>query len=173
MILSCTLMADTKTSIQDVPLKDINGKATSLKQYDGKVVLLVNVASKCGLTPQYEALEALQKKYAGKGFTVIGVPCNDFGAQEPGSNKEIQEFCSATYGVTFPLMDKAHVKGPEQHPLYSRLTGEGAEFPGEIEWNFGKFLISRDGKVVKRFSPRTTPDAPEVIEAIEKELSAK
>ena len=166
-------MADTKTSIQDVPLKDINGKATSLKQYDGKVVLLVNVASKCGLTPQYEALEALQKKYEGKGFTVIGVPCNDFGAQEPGSNKEIQEFCSATYGVTFPLMDKVHVKGPEQHPLYARLTGAGAEFPGEIEWNFGKFLISRDGKVVKRFSPRTTPDAPEVIEALEKELSAK
>ena len=169
----CMVMAETPNSIQDVPLKDINGKATSLKEYEGKVVLLVNVASKCGLTPQYKGLEALQQKYQEKGFTVVGVPCNDFLGQEPGTNEEIKQFCSTKYNVTFPLMDKIHVKGPEQHPLYARLTGEGAAFPGEIEWNFGKFLISRDGKVVKRFSPRTEPGAEEVAAAIEKELAAK
>lgn len=173
LIFSCTIMAQNQPSIQDVALKDIDGKPTSLKQYDGEVVLLVNVASKCGLTPQYKGLEALQKKYKAQGFTVVGVPCNDFGAQEPGTNEEIQEFCSATYDVTFPLMDKIHVKGPEQHPLYAKLTGKEAAFPGEIEWNFGKFLINREGKVVKRFSPRTEPEAAEVVEAIEQEIAAK
>ena len=166
-------MAETKTSIQDVPLKDINGKNTSLKAYDGKVVLLVNVASQCGLTPQYKGLEALQQKYKDKGFTVVGLPCNDFGAQEPGTNEEIKEFCSTKYNVSFPLMDKIHVKGPQQHPLYSKLTGPGSQFPGDIEWNFGKFLVGRDGKVLQRFSPRTEPTSTEVTQAIEQALATK
>lgn len=171
--LSCTLMAQDSGSLQNVPLKDINGKPTSLKEYEGKVVLLVNVASKCGLTPQYEGLEALQQKYQSKGFTVLGVPSNDFGAQEPGTNEEIKEFCSTKYNVTFPLLDKIHVKGPDQHPLYAKLTGKDAAFPGDIEWNFGKFLIGKNGQVVKRFSPRTAPDAPELVESIEKQLASK
>lgn len=170
LALCWSVMAENETPVQDIPLKDINGKTTSLKAYDGKVVLLVNVASRCGLTPQYEGLQAIHQKYKEQGFTVIGVPCNDFGAQEPGTNEEIKQFCSSKYSVTFPLMDKIHVKGPEQHPLYARLTGEGAAFTGEIEWNFGKFLIGRDGKIMKRFSPRTTPESPEVTAAIEAAL---
>ncbi|MBX3734437.1 MAG: glutathione peroxidase [Verrucomicrobiae bacterium] len=160
-------------SIQEIPVKDIDGKDTSLKAYDGKVVLVVNVASKCGLTPQYTALEALYRKYKDQGLVVLGFPCNDFGGQEPGSPAEIKEFCSTKYDVTFPLMGKLHVKGPEQHALYAQLTGKDARFPGDIEWNFGKFLIGRDGAVLVRFSPRTAPDAPEVTQAIEEALKAK
>lgn len=160
-------------SIQDVPLKDINGKDTSLKAYDGKVVLLVNVASQCGLTPQYKQLEAIQQKYKDKGFTVLGVPCNDFGSQEPGTNEEIKQFCSSKYNVSFPLLDKVHVKGAEQHPLYTRLTGKDAKFPGDIEWNFGKFLIDKKGNVVQRFKPQTKPDDASVTAAIESALAAK
>jgi glutathione peroxidase len=160
-------------SIQDVPLKDINGKETSLKAYDGKVVLLVNVASQCGLTPQYKQLEAIQQKYKEKGFTVLGVPCNDFGSQEPGTNEEIKQFCSSKYSVSFPLLDKVHVKGAEQHPLYTQLTGKDAKFPGDIEWNFGKFLIDKKGNVVQRFKPQTKPDDASVTAAIESALAAK
>lgn len=160
-------------SVQDIPLKDINGKPTSLKDYQGKVVLLVNVASQCGLTPQYQALQAIHEKYKDQGFTVIGVPCNDFGAQEPGTNEEIKEFCSSKYDVTFPLMDKVHVKGNGQHPLYAKLTGKDAKFPGEIEWNFGKFLIDQNGNVINRFTPKTEPNSPEVTSAIEKSLAQK
>ncbi len=157
-------------SVHDIKLNTLEGKPTSLGEYRGKVVLLVNVASKCGLTPQYEALEAIHKKYKDKGFTVVAVPCNDFGGQEPGSAQEIREFCSSKYDVTFPLMEKVHVKGAEQHPLYARLTGKGAEFPGDIKWNFGKFLIGRDGQVLKRFEPQTKPNSEEVAKAIEAAL---
>jgi glutathione peroxidase len=161
------------SSVHDIKLNTLEGKPTTLGAYEGKVILLVNVASQCGLTPQYTALEALHKKYQDKGFTVIGVPCNDFGSQEPGTKEEIREFCTTKYNVTFPLMEKVHVKGDEQHPLYARLTGKGAEFPGDIKWNFGKFLIGRDGKVIKRFEPQTKPDSDEVTKAIEAALAAK
>lgn len=154
-----------------IPFKTIDGKPASLADYKGKVVLVVNTASKCGLTPQYEALEALQKKHAAKGFTVIGFPCNDFGGQEPGTVDEIQTFCRTKYAVSFPLMEKIHVKGPEQHPLYTALTGPEGAFPGEVKWNFGKFLIGRDGKPVARFEPRQAPDSAEVAAAIEKALA--
>lgn len=170
MLAAMTAFAASAPAIQSIPLKNIDGKATTLAAYKGKVVLVVNVASKCGLTPQYDALEALQKKYAKKGFTVVGFPCNDFGAQEPGTAEEIKTFCSTKYNVSFPLMEKLHVKGPEQHPLYAALTGPGSTFPGDIEWNFGKFLVGTDGKVIKRFSPPTTPDSKEVTEAIEAAL---
>lgn len=173
LAVAMTALAATAASLTEIALKDIDGKDTSLKAYKGKVVLVVNVASKCGLTPQYDALEATQKKYEGKGFTVVGFPCNDFGSQEPGTAAEIKTFCSTKYNVTFPLMTKLHVKGAEQHPLYAALTGKEAKFPGDIEWNFGKFLIGKDGTVLKRFSPKTTPDAPEIIEAIEAALKAK
>jgi glutathione peroxidase len=160
-------------SLYDIPLKDIDGKATSLKAHEGKVLLVVNVASKCGLTPQYKALEALHQEYKDRGFMVLGFPCNDFGNQEPGSNAEIKEFCSTNYEVTFPLYDKLHVKGNDQHPLYAALTGPGSQYPGDIQWNFGKFLIGKDGKVLARFEPRTTPDSKEVKEAIEKALASR
>jgi glutathione peroxidase len=139
---------------------------------EGKVTLVVNVASKCGLTPQYEQLEVLQKAYAEKGFTVLGVPCNQFMGQEPGSPEEIASFCSTTYGVTFPLTEKVDVNGDARHPLYEALTpvadAEGVN--GDIRWNFEKFLVGRDGKIVARFSPMVLPDAPEVVAAIESAL---
>ena len=165
--------AQTASKLYDVPLKDINGKQTSLKNYEGQVLLVVNVASQCGLTPQYKGLEAVHQKYKEKGFTLLGFPCNDFGSQEPGTNEEIKEFCSTKYKVTFPLFDKLHVKGPEQHPLYAALTGKEAPFPGDVKWNFGKFLVGRDGKILKRFEPAVKPDAPEVIAAIEAALAVK
>ena len=153
-----------------IPFNTIKGEATSLAAYKGKVVLVVNTASKCGLTKQYDALEALQKKYAEKGFTVIGFPCNDFNGQEPGSADEIVEFCKTKFSVSFPLMEKIHVKGPEQHPLYAALTGKDGAFPGDVKWNFGKFLIGKDGKPLARFEPKETPDSPAVTAAIEKAL---
>ena len=165
--------AESAPSLYDIPLKDINGKSTSLKNYKGKVLLVVNVASQCGLTPQYKALESTYKKYQSQGLAILGFPCNDFGEQEPGTNEEIKTFCSAKYNVSFPLFDKLHVKGAEQHPLYTALTGQGSPFPGDVKWNFGKFLISRDGKIIKRFEPPVKPDATEVTEAIEAALSAK
>jgi|GEM_PF-170547 len=171
--LTSTPLQAESASLQIIPLKDIDGKDTSLKSYSGKVVLLVNVASKCGLTKQYEALQGLYDKYKDQGLVVIGLPCNDFGGQEPGTNAEVKEFCSTNYKVTFPLMDKLHVKGAEQHPLYAELTGPNAKFPGEIKWNFGKFLVARDGKVIARFEPKTMPDEAEVTAAIEAALAAK
>lgn len=173
VILVQGVLSANHSSVQDIKLNTIEGKPTSLAEYKGKVVLLVNVASQCGLTPQYTALQQIHDKYKDKGFTVIGVPCNDFGSQEPGSSQEIVEFCSSKYNVTFPLMEKLHVKGSEQHPLYARLTGKDAEFPGDIKWNFGKFLIGKDGKVLKRFEPQTKPDSAEIIQAIEAALAAK
>ncbi|BCU76487.1 glutathione peroxidase [Luteolibacter sp. LG18] len=156
-----------------IPFKDIQGKETSLKDYNGKVVLVVNVASKCGNTPQYKPLEAMYEKYKEKGLVILGFPCNDFNGQEPGTATEIQEFCKSTYAVTFPLMEKIHVKGPEQHPLYAALTGPQGAFPGDVKWNFGKFLIGKDGKPIARFEPKTKPDLSDVSEAVEKALEAK
>lgn len=172
LLLAATTMF-AADSLFDIPLKDINKMDTSLKAQQGKVLLIVNVASQCGLTPQYKGLEAIHRKYKDRGFTVLGFPCNDFGGQEPGSNEEIKQFCSTKYDVSFPLFDKLHVKGPEQHPLYAALTGKGAKFPGDVKWNFGKFLVGRDGTVLQRFEPRTAPDAKEVTDAIEAALGAK
>jgi glutathione peroxidase len=172
-ILVAAVTAATGNSIYNYKINTLDGKPSSLGDYKGKVVLLVNVASKCGYTPQYKALEALQKKYEAKGFTVVGVPCNDFGSQEPGTSEEIRKFCTDNYEVTFPLMEKIHVKGSEQHPLYARLTGPEAEFPGDIKWNFSKFLIGRDGKVLKRFESPVKPDSAEMTHAIEAALAAK
>ena len=161
-------------SLQSIPLKDIDGKSTSLKAYDGKVVLVVNVASKCGLTPQYRGLETAYRKYKGQGFVILAFPCNEFGGQEPGTNAEIKEFCSGRYDVTFPLMDKLQVKsGPKQHALYKALTGKGGAFPGNVKWNFGKFLIGRDGKPLKRFEPGQKPNDAKVVAAIEAALKQK
>ena len=160
-------------SLYDIPLKDIEGKDASLKAFKGKVVLIVNVASKCGLTPQYAALEGLQQKYKDKGFTVAGFPCNQFGGQEPGTNDEIKQFCSGNYNVTFPLFDKLNVNGAERHPLYVALAGKASPYPGDIKWNFEKFLIGRDGKILKRFEPKTKPDSAEVTAAIEEALASK
>jgi len=156
-----------------IPFKTLEGKDASLKDYSGKVVMVVNTASKCGLTPQYEKLEALYGKYKERGLVVLGFPCNDFAGQEPGTASEIQTFCKTKYAVSFPLMEKVHVKGPEQHPLYEALTGPQGAFPGEVKWNFGKFLIGRDGKPIARFEPKTTPDSPEVVQAVEKALETK
>jgi glutathione peroxidase len=139
VMMANIVKADSSPAIQEIPLKDINGNDTSLKSYSGKVILLVNVASKCGNTPQYKGLEALYEKYKDKGLVIIGVPSNDFAGQEPGSADEIKAFCSQNYGVTFPLMAKVHVKGAEKCPLYAALTGSQSPFPGEVEWNFGKF----------------------------------
>jgi glutathione peroxidase len=165
------MAASHAAEITAIPFKTITGKDTSLADYKGKVVLIVNTASKCGLTPQYESLEALQKKYESKGFTVLGFPCNDFGNQEPGTADEIQQFCKTKFAVSFPLMEKIHVKGPEQHPLYAALSGKDGAFPGDVKWNFGKFLIGKDGKPIARFEPKQTPDSPEVTAAIEKALA--
>jgi len=164
-------LADKESPLQTIPLKDINGHDTSLKAYAGKVVLLVNVASKCGNTPQYAGLQALYEKYKGKGFVIIGVPSNDFAGQEPGTPEEIKAFCTDTYGVTFPLMAKVHVKGKEKCPLYAALTASDAPFPGEVKWNFGKFLIDRQGQVIKRFEPSVKPETTEVVQAIEAALN--
>ena len=153
----------------NTPVNTLQGQPTTLGAYKGKAILVVNVASKCGLTPQYTALEALQKKYAAKGFSVVGFPCNQFAGQEPGSAEEIQEFCSATYGVTFPLMEKIDVNGANRHPIYQELTAipDASGHTGDIRWNFEKFVISADGENITRFSPKTTPDDPSVIAAIE------
>ncbi|MBM3822008.1 MAG: glutathione peroxidase [Verrucomicrobia bacterium] len=160
-------------SIHEIPVKDIHGKSTSLAPHKGKVILVVNVASQCGLTPQYKALESIYQKYKDQGLVVAGFPCNQFGKQEPGTNEEILSFCSSKYNVSFPMFDKIEVNGPNRHPLYQALAGKESPFPGDIKWNFGKFLLDRHGKVVKRFDPGTTPDAAEVVRAIESALAAK
>ena len=170
LCLAAVVSAGDAKSLYDIPLKDIDGKGTSLKAYKGKVVLVVNVASKCGLTPQYTGIEELYRKYKAKGLVVAGFPCNDFAGQEPGTAAEIKQFCSSKYDVSFPLFEKLHVKGAEQHPLYAALTGPSGAFPGDVKWNFGKFLVGRDGKVLKRFEPPVKPDAPEVVTAVEAAL---
>jgi glutathione peroxidase len=158
-----------QVSLGDVDVTTLTGQDGTLGDYAGKALLVVNVASKCGLTPQYEGLERLHERYAGRGFAVLGFPSNQFNGQEPGSNEEIAEFCSATYGVTFPMFSKTDVNGEDRHPLYQQLTtveddkGEA----GDVAWNFEKFLISPTGEVVGRFRPRTLPESDEVIGAIE------
>ena len=161
-------------SLYDIPVNRLDGTTSSLGDFSGKAVLVVNVASKCGLTPQYETLEKIHEEYADRGFSVVGFPCNQFMGQEPGTADEIQEFCSTTYGVTFPLMEKVDVNGDEQHPIYAELTAaqdaEGAA--GDIQWNFEKFLLSPSGEVVGRFRPMVDPAAPEIVAAIEANLPA-
>jgi glutathione peroxidase len=159
-------------TIYDIPVRTLAGEPASLEEYRGRALLIVNVASKCGLTPQYAALERLHETYAGRGFSVLGVPCNQFGGQEPGTAEEIAEFCSTTYGVTFPLLEKTEVNGAGRHPLYGVLTAaaDGDGEAGDIQWNFEKFLVSPEGAVVRRFRPGTTPEDPELVKAVEAEL---
>jgi len=165
---------ESRQGALDFKVKTIDGKEQDLSAYKGKVVLLVNVASKCGLTPQYKGLEALYEKYKDQGFVILGFPANNFGAQEPGTNEEIKQFCTSKYDVQFPMMSKISVKGDDKHPLYKFLTEgkAGEEFAGDIEWNFAKFLVDRNGNVMARFSSKTKPEDPQVGETIEKALSA-
>ena len=167
------IMTTHAQPLYKIAVKDIDHKDTSLGAYQGKVLLVVNVASKCGFTPQYTALEAVYEKYKDKGLVILGFPCNQFGSQEPGTDEQIKLFCSTQYNVTFPLFDKIDVNGPQRHPLYTTLAGSDSSFPGDIKWNFTKFLIGRDGTILKRFDSKTTPDSPEVIAAIEAALAAK
>jgi glutathione peroxidase len=155
----------------DIPLRTLDGKSSSLSDYRNKALLIVNVASKCGLTPQYTGLQALQERYAERGFSVLGFPCNQFGAQEPGTPEQITEFCSTNYGVSFPLFEKLQVNGPDRHPLYTELTkvADQAGKAGDIEWNFEKFLVTADG-AVQRFRPKTKPEDPALVSAIEAAL---
>ena len=159
-------------SMYEFSMKNIDGHQMKLDTYQGKVVMIVNVASKCGLTPQYEDLQTLYDKYKDKDFVIIGFPANNFLGQEPGTEKEIKEFCTLKYNVTFPMFSKISVKGTDQHPFYTFLTNEKSNpgFSGDITWNFEKFLMGKDGKTLARFSPQTKPDDPTVIEAIEKAL---
>lgn len=159
-------------TMHEFSMKDIDGRDVKLDSYKGRVVMVVNTASKCGLTPQYEGLQALYEKYKDKGFVVLGFPANNFMGQEPGTEKEIKEFCELNYKVTFPMFAKISVKGGDQHPLYTFLTNEQSNpgFAGDITWNFEKFLADRSGKVIARFSPKTTPDDPEITKAVETAL---
>jgi glutathione peroxidase len=172
-LLPAVVAVQAAETILNVPLKDIDGRSTTLQAYQGKVLLVVNVASKCGMTPQYAGLEALYAKYKEQGLVVLGFPCNQFGGQEPGTNEEIKQFCTANYGVTFPLFDKLDVNGPNRAPLYTLLAGKDSPVAGDIRWNFTKFLVGRDGKILKRFESRTKPDAPEVVGALTAALATK
>lgn len=158
------------SNISDIAVKNIAGKSETFADYQGKVLLIVNVASYCGYTPQYKGLEQLNQDYREQGLRVLGFPCNDFGAQEPGTNEEIAKFCETSYGVSFDMMDKVHAKGSEQHPLYQILT-KAVEPKGDVAWNFEKFLIGKQGEVVARFGSGVTPTSPELIQAIEAELA--
>jgi glutathione peroxidase len=159
-------------SIYDIPVKTLVGEDSTLGALAGKTLLVVNVASKCGLTPQYTALEELHARLAPRGFSVVGFPCNQFGGQEPGTAEEIEQFCSTTYGVTFPIFEKIEVNGPDRHPIYDELTAvpDASGDAGDIQWNFEKFVLGPDGAVVARFRPRTVPDDPEVLSVIESNL---
>ena len=166
-----TLHAAPAPDILKIPVKDIAGKDTKLADLGGKAVLVVNVASKCGYTRQYAGLESLYKAYKDKGLIVVGVPCNDFGGQEPGTEAEILQFCSSKYNVTFPLLGKVAVKGDAAHPLFATLTGEAAGQPGPVKWNFNKFLIAKDGSLAARFDSKVEPESDELKAAIDKVLS--
>ena len=159
--------------LHDIALQTLDGEPTTLGDLPGRAHLIVNVASKCGLTPQYRGLEELHERYADRGFSVVGVPCNQFGGQEPGTAEEIRTFCSTTYGVTFPMLAKADVNGEDRHPLYTELvtTPDKDGATGDIQWNFEKFLVDASGTVVARFRPTTAPDDPELTSAVEKVLS--
>jgi glutathione peroxidase len=169
LIMATSLFAGS--GVYGFTLNSIDGKPAPLADYKGKVVMIVNVASQCGYTPQYSALEAIYEKYKDQGFVILGFPANNFGAQEPGTNEEIKTFCTRKYSVTFPMYSKISVKGADQAPFYAYLTKEtGTGIAGDIQWNFTKFLVDRDGKVVQRFEPAVTPDSKEVTAAIEKQL---
>jgi glutathione peroxidase len=187
LALTCAAMAKEQKEVitdptdkpaESTPLqftvKDIDGKDVNLADFKGRVVLIVNVASRCGNTPQYKPLEKLYEKYKDQGLVIIGFPANNFGAQEPGSDGQIKEFCESTYHVAFPMMSKISVKGDDKAPLYQYLTDEktNGQFAGEIEWNFGKFLVDRNGAVIARIAPSTKPDSPKVVAEIEKALAA-
>jgi glutathione peroxidase len=171
-LMGTTLMATEKT-IYDFTLNSIDGQPTPLSSFKGKIVLLVNVASRCGYTPQYTALESIYEKYKDRGFVIVGIPANNFGGQEPGSNQEIKTFCAAKYHVTFPMMAKVSVKGSDITPLYQFLIDKNANpnTGGEIGWNFTKFLVGPDGKMIARFDSKVEPDSPQVTSAIEKALA--
>jgi glutathione peroxidase len=169
LIMATSLSAGS--GLYNFTLNSIDGKPAPLAEYKGKVVMIVNVASKCGYTPQYSALESTYEKYKSQGFVILGFPANNFGSQEPGTNEEIKTFCTRKYNVSFPMYSKISVKGDDQTPLYSYLTKDaGASVAGDIKWNFTKFLVDRNGKVIQRFEPAVTPDSKEVAEAIEKAL---
>jgi glutathione peroxidase len=172
-MMSTAISLHAAGSLYDIPLKDIDGKDTTLKPYAGKVLLVVNVASKCGFTPQYAGLEAIYQKYEAQGLVVCGFPCNQFLSQEPGTDAEIKQFCTSKYNVTFPMFSKLEVNGANRHPLYVALAGADSPFPGNIKWNFTKFLIGRDGKILNRFDSKVKPDSPEVTQAIAAALAAK
>ncbi len=159
------------SAFHDLTLAALDGTALPLAQFKGRLLLVVNVASECGLTQQYIGLQALYERYKEQGFSILGVPCNQFGKQEPGSAQEIQAFCTERFAVTFPLTEKLQVNGASNHPLYRLLAGEGAEFPGDITWNFEKFLVDGEGRVVARFSPRTEPDDLQLLQAIDQALA--
>ncbi len=167
-----TETAMVANSVYDFTLKDIDGKDASLAQYHGKVLLLVNVASRCGYTPQYEGLEKVYLQYKDRGLVILGFPANNFMGQEPGTNEEIKSFCSLKYNVTFPMFAKISVKGEDIHPLYKYLTDKQSDpqFGGDVKWNFNKFLVGRDGKIIGRFEPAVKPESSEVTQAIEKAL---
>lgn len=173
LFLAAALIGAEK-NVFDYTLSTIDGQPAPLSAYKGKVVMLVNVASRCGFTPQYAALEAIYEKYMDRGFVIVGIPANNFGAQEPGTNQEIKTFCQSKYNVTFPMMSKVSVKGDDKTPLYQYLTDKAAnpKMGGEIQWNFTKFLVGPDGQVIARFEPKVTPDSPEVTSAIESALAS-
>ncbi len=158
------------SEIYNINVKDIDGNEYSLSKFEGKLILIVNVASECGLTGQYSGLQSLYEKYHDQGLVILGFPCNQFGAQEPGSEIEIIDFCTSNYGVSFPMMSKVEVNGSGKHTLYEFLTGDGAMFPGEITWNFEKFIVDKEGEVASRFSPRKEPLDTEILDLIEKLL---
>ncbi|MEO6588562.1 MAG: glutathione peroxidase [Pyrinomonadaceae bacterium] len=160
-------------TVYDFSMNDIEGKKADLSQYKNKVSLIVNTASKCGNTPQYEGLQKIYDKYKDQGFVILGFPANNFMGQEPGTDKEIKDFCTLKYNVTFPMFSKISVKGDDQDAFYSYLTNEKAQFPGDITWNFEKFLVDEKGEVIARFSPKTKPEDPQIITAIEKALNIK
>jgi glutathione peroxidase len=164
----------TTMTIYDTPVQRLSGEDTTLAEHQGKALLIVNVASKCGLTPQYSGLEALHERLHGRGFSVLGFPCNQFGGQEPGTAEEIAEFCSTTYGVTFPMYAKLDVNGADRHPIYQQLTvvPDAKGEAGDILWNFEKFVVSPSGQIIGRFRPQTTPDDPELLAAIDEVLPA-
>jgi glutathione peroxidase len=173
LLIGITMSTFAASSVHEFTLNSIDGKPTALSQYKGKVMLLVNVASKCGYTPQYAGLESLYQKYKDRGLVVVGVPANNFGGQEPGTNEDIKTFCTRNYNVTFPMMSKVSVKGEDKTPLYQFLT-DSALNPatgGDVKWNFTKFLVGKDGKVILRFESKVTPDAPELTSAVEEALS--
>jgi glutathione peroxidase len=174
-VVSADDAAKKPTSVLDFQVKDIDGKDVSLSSYQGKVLMIVNTASQCGLTPQYKDLEAIYEKYKGQGFEILAFPANEFGSQEPGSNEEIKTFCSTKYHVSFPLFSKIVVKGKGIHPLYDYLTGEAtnAKFAGPIPWNFTKFVVNRKGEVIARFQPKEKPSTETVTSTIEKALAEK